>query len=341
MVGLVGYPNVGKSSTINALLDEKVVSVSSTPGKTKHFQTIHLSSSIMLCDCPGLVFPQFASTKAELICDGVLPIDQMKEYTAPCTLLCKRIPPEVLEATYGLKIKRRTEEEGGDGKTISENDFLSAYASTSHRVTKALMYSVEPRSLCVVARGFARAGVGNPDEARAARYILKDYVDGKLLFCHPPPDVQLEAFNAAEQEEILKRLQASGKKMAPTTRVTKNAVTSSFEPASTSASQSGPDSLPTPPTDSARTRALDQDFFDNQAISSRPFVQGSARNGMQVSRNMRYPHENAVTDDGTSIDERQAKMLAVLNAAKGKPGKKHFKQKRTKLRIGHPAVGYD
>lgn len=37
-VGLVGYPNVGKSSTINTLLVNKKVSVSSTPGKTKHFQ---------------------------------------------------------------------------------------------------------------------------------------------------------------------------------------------------------------------------------------------------------------------------------------------------------------
>jgi large subunit GTPase 1 len=37
-VGLVGYPNVGKSSTINTLLLNKKVSVSSTPGKTKHFQ---------------------------------------------------------------------------------------------------------------------------------------------------------------------------------------------------------------------------------------------------------------------------------------------------------------
>lgn len=38
VVGLVGYPNVGKSSTINSLLTFKKVSVSATPGKTKHFQ---------------------------------------------------------------------------------------------------------------------------------------------------------------------------------------------------------------------------------------------------------------------------------------------------------------
>ena len=37
VVGLVGYPNVGKSSTINALLGHKKVSVSATPGKTKPF----------------------------------------------------------------------------------------------------------------------------------------------------------------------------------------------------------------------------------------------------------------------------------------------------------------
>ncbi|KIO16545.1 hypothetical protein M407DRAFT_33809, partial [Tulasnella calospora MUT 4182] len=129
IVGLVGYPNVGKSSTINALLGEKKVSVSSTPGKTKHFQTIHLSSSIMLCDCPGLVFPQFATTKAELICDGVLPIDQMREYSAPVALVVKRIPPEILEATYGLTIKRKSVDEGGDGKSVTEWDFLAAYAS--------------------------------------------------------------------------------------------------------------------------------------------------------------------------------------------------------------------
>ena len=34
-IGMVGYPNVGKSSTINVLIADKKVSVSATPGKTK------------------------------------------------------------------------------------------------------------------------------------------------------------------------------------------------------------------------------------------------------------------------------------------------------------------
>uniref|UniRef100_A0A2C9K526 Large subunit GTPase 1 homolog n=1 Tax=Biomphalaria glabrata TaxID=6526 RepID=A0A2C9K526_BIOGL len=37
-IGMVGYPNVGKSSTINVILDKKQLGVSATPGKTKHLQ---------------------------------------------------------------------------------------------------------------------------------------------------------------------------------------------------------------------------------------------------------------------------------------------------------------
>jgi large subunit GTPase 1 len=164
-IGLVGYPNVGKSSTINALIGAKKVSVSATPGKTKHFQTIHLSDEVILCDCPGLVFPNFATTKAELVCSGILPIDQLREYTGPAALVAGRIPQSFLEVIYGMKIHTRPLEEGGTGMPTSE-EVLRAYAR---------------------ARGFATQGVGAPDESRAARYVLKDYVKGKLLFCHPPP----------------------------------------------------------------------------------------------------------------------------------------------------------
>ncbi|GJS62412.1 GTPase LSG1-2 [Tanacetum coccineum] len=50
-VGFVGYPNVGKSSTINALVGAKRTGVTSTPGKTKHFQTLIITEKLTLCDC--------------------------------------------------------------------------------------------------------------------------------------------------------------------------------------------------------------------------------------------------------------------------------------------------
>lgn len=59
---MVGYPNVGKSSVINAVFGAKKVAVASMPGKTKHFQTLPLTNSVTLCDCPGLVFPRISSS---------------------------------------------------------------------------------------------------------------------------------------------------------------------------------------------------------------------------------------------------------------------------------------
>jgi predicted GTPase len=70
VVGLIGYPNVGKSSTINALFGEKKTAVAATPGKTKHFQTLNVSEGLCLCDCPGLVLPQYAHSKAEMVAAG-------------------------------------------------------------------------------------------------------------------------------------------------------------------------------------------------------------------------------------------------------------------------------
>ncbi|KAJ3545803.1 hypothetical protein NM688_g5585 [Phlebia brevispora] len=296
VVGLVGYPNVGKSSTINSLIGEKKVSVSSTPGKTKHFQTIQLSPSIVLCDCPGLVFPQFATTKADLVCDGVLPIDQLREHTAPTALVVKRIPKEVLDTIYGLSIKVKSVEEGGSGKITAE-DLLIAHA---------------------IARGFTRSGQGNPDEARAARYILKDYVNAKLLYCHPPPGVPEDEFNEDTRQLALKRWE--GKKRAPTTRVVKGADTFIAPDISTGTTVQGV---------GAKSQRLDREFFENNgSLSSRPMVQGSARGGQAFTRSRIYPHQNAVADDGTPLGGRRARIAAVLASAGSDiaPGKKHHKK---------------
>lgn len=73
--GMIGFPNVGKSSCINALLGitatthtKKRVAVAAQPGRTKHFQTLELTDAVVLCDCPGLVFPSFMNSKVRVLC---------------------------------------------------------------------------------------------------------------------------------------------------------------------------------------------------------------------------------------------------------------------------------
>ncbi|KAF7684567.1 Large subunit GTPase 1 [Astathelohania contejeani] len=77
-IGLVGYPNVGKSSTINSIFKQKKVQVSKTPGKTKHIQTLVFNETgILISDCPGLIFSKH--TKSQLLLNGALNADQIMD----------------------------------------------------------------------------------------------------------------------------------------------------------------------------------------------------------------------------------------------------------------------
>ncbi|PAA52847.1 hypothetical protein BOX15_Mlig031700g3 [Macrostomum lignano] len=164
VVGLVGYPNVGKSSSINALLRAKKVPESATPGRTKHLQTLPLGDRLVLCDCPGLVMPQFVGTSADLVVHGVLPIDNMRDCLGPVQLLCDRIDRQALAEVYGLRLPEPPE-------PLTAAGLLTAYAELHGYTT----------------------GHGVPHLDRAAREILKDSVTGRrkaLVYCQAPPGLQ-------------------------------------------------------------------------------------------------------------------------------------------------------
>lgn len=55
-VGIIGYPNTGKSSLINSLKRTKAVGTSPAAGFTKQMQEVQLDKHIRLLDCPGIVF---------------------------------------------------------------------------------------------------------------------------------------------------------------------------------------------------------------------------------------------------------------------------------------------
>lgn len=156
-IGMCGFPNVGKSSIVNVLCKKKLVGVDARPGKTKNYQTIFLDKELLLCDCPGLVFPTIASSKAEMICNGVLPVDNLKDFVTPVEYITQKIPKNVLCFMYKLNLH-------SDEKFVTANHLLFAQATN---------------------RGFV-TGSGEPDLTKAARTILKDYNSGRLLYVNIP-----------------------------------------------------------------------------------------------------------------------------------------------------------
>lgn len=162
-VGLIGYPNVGKSSTINSLFGGKKTAVAPMPGKTKHFQTLQIHDTMLFVDAPGLVFPTYAHSKAEMVAAGVIPIDRLTDVRAPIQVVADRVGRGAFEKAYGCRIPEPKVE--GPVPPPTAGEVL--------------------RALCVH-RGWVN-GSSIPDETRGGRQILKDYVDGKLLYFEYPP----------------------------------------------------------------------------------------------------------------------------------------------------------
>ncbi|WIA12353.1 hypothetical protein OEZ85_012403 [Tetradesmus obliquus] len=162
-VGVVGLPNVGKSSLINSLKRARVAQVGSTPGVTKGVQEIHLDKHIRLLDSPGIVFTSGEGAAAAALRNAIK-VERLADPLTPVGEILKRVPSKQLMAVYKI------------GAFAGVDQFLQLIAA---------------------ARGKLKKG-GIVDVEAAARIVLQDWNEGRIPYYTLPPKAKNTQYNTAE-----------------------------------------------------------------------------------------------------------------------------------------------
>ncbi|KAI2617639.1 P-loop containing nucleoside triphosphate hydrolase protein [Hypomontagnella submonticulosa] len=176
-VGVIGYPNVGKSSVINALLSRlgggrsaAACPAGAEAGVTTSIRAVKIDSKLTLLDSPGIVFPSAPAGEstsivkknaieahAHLILLNAIPPKQIEDPVPAVALLLKRLSasPELLQKLMDVyDLPPLMTGSGGDATT----DFLVQVARKRGRLGKG----------------------GVPNLSAAAMTVVTDWRDGRI-----------------------------------------------------------------------------------------------------------------------------------------------------------------
>lgn len=167
-VGVVGFPNVGKSSVINSLKRRKSCQTGATPGLTKQIQEVQLDKHIRLIDSPGVVLaPRGQQLDAsELSLKNVVRVETLTDPVTPVQAILRRCSVKVLMLHYRI------------AEFADCEQFLALLSRRFGRLKKG----------------------GRPDINASAKQVLNDWNSGKLRYYTEPPEEEIMEATALDQQ---------------------------------------------------------------------------------------------------------------------------------------------
>jgi len=154
-VGVVGFPNVGKSSVINSLKRAQACEVGAVPGMTKMMQEVKLDKNIKMLDSPGVVMSKSVDP-VERVLRNCTRLDLAGvDASSVVDHILQRCPAHQLRLQYNIPSFKDTTE------------FLTLMAQKMGRLKKG----------------------GIPDIDKAAYKVIDDWNSGKIRYYTHPPEI--------------------------------------------------------------------------------------------------------------------------------------------------------
>eukprot|EP01071_Lankesteria_metandrocarpae_P002052 Lankesteria_metandrocarpae@DN2041_c0_g1_i1.p2 len=170
-VGLVGYPNVGKSSIINSLRrDSRAVSVGAEAGLTRSLQRVQIDKKLLLIDSPGVVFEAESGTAASaaVALRNATKVSNITDPVTVTTAILAKVAPDVLLRHFRIPM------------FSSPNEFITHVARVRGKYLRG----------------------GAPDVDNAARHVITEWQTGKIPhFCKAPTAGDDDGFSAEDYSE--------------------------------------------------------------------------------------------------------------------------------------------